>query len=77
MEWTHEFPPRIDLYDKQLLDRANAKLAEANTILQFLADYFREKYKLEYGTQITPTGEILNANETLFNDTGVAITENR
>jgi hypothetical protein len=49
----------LDSSDKALLQRANTKLAEANTILQFLSEYFREKYGLAYGSQITPAGDII------------------
>lgn len=48
----------LSLEDKQILDKAYARLGEANAILNFLGQHFQEKYKLTPQNYITPDGEI-------------------
>lgn len=51
----------LDSSDKILLQRAYSSLGEANAIMRFLSEYFRDKYKLTPANQITPDGRIVNA----------------
>jgi len=49
----------LDSNDKLLLSRAMVKVQAANETLQFLSDWFRDKYGLTPQNQITPDGRII------------------
>jgi len=50
----------LDSNDKQLLSRALSRVQAANETLQFLSDWFRDKYGLTPANQITPDGKIID-----------------
>lgn len=49
----------LDSADKKLLQRAYVSLSEANAIMHFLSEHFRDKYGLTQENQITPDGQII------------------
>ena len=49
----------LDESDKAMLRKVQQKLAEANAVLQFASDFFREKYGLTPDNEITPDGRIV------------------
>jgi len=55
--------PELDSNDKLLLSRALMKVQAANETLQFLSDWFRDKYGLTQANQITPDGRIIGGTE--------------
>ena len=60
----------LESSDKTLLQRAIARVNSANEVMQFLSDYFRDKYNLTASNQITPDGQILN-QETMVVPNGI------
>jgi hypothetical protein len=56
----------LDNDDQLLLKRAYDKLHEAECILRFLSDHFRDKYKLNPGDSIAPNGEIQTLQSNIF-----------
>lgn len=57
---------KLNSEDIQLLQRANAKLHEAEAILRFLSDHFRDKYNLTPGDHISELGEIQSSQPSMF-----------
>jgi len=49
----------LDAYDRIMLRNAYEKLAAAQEIMQFISAYYRAKYNLSEGDEITPFGIIL------------------
>jgi len=66
----------LDSSDKQLLARAMARIQSANDTLQFLSDWFRDKYGLTTENQITPDGRILHNGPTEFSLDGAEAISN-
>jgi hypothetical protein len=56
----------LDNEDQVLLHLAYEKLHEAECVLRFLSDYFRNKYHLNPGDSITPNGEIQTLQTAMF-----------
>jgi hypothetical protein len=60
----------LDLNDKALLQKAIARVSAANEVVQFLSDYFRDKYGLTPANAIMPDGQIIN-QETVVVSNGI------
>jgi hypothetical protein len=56
----------LDSDDQLLLKRAYDKLHEAECILRFLSDHFRDKYGLKPGDSIAPNGEFQTLQSAMF-----------
>lgn len=56
----------LDEGDAVLLRRGMEQLTTANAIMRFLSDYFRDKYRLTPQHQITPNGEIVTSQPSMF-----------
>jgi len=59
----------LDSNDKLLLSRALVKVQAASETLQFLSDWFRDKYGLTPANQVTPDGRIIDTQ------TGITLDE--
>lgn len=65
---------RLSPEDTELLQRALAKLDAANGTIQFLSEYFRDKYGLSPANQIARDGTIVGP---LVTDSGVSSANGR
>jgi hypothetical protein len=52
-------PSQLQEEDRVLLQRAIQRVDNANAIVAFLSDYFRDKYGLTPANEITPNGQII------------------